>query len=270
MPSDPATRATPSRRRHPQRRRPPRLRPHRTAVPRPTAGRRHLRPGARTVTPLLGSPPHSARCRCCGPPSTPPSSAATTAPAGPARSAIHVRRPSRARTGAMSRSRRWRQAAPTDGESSDWTIGYPPVVRRARVGLLPSRSGRVTMYAAASPGRPRSPFAPGCPSVLRCQAAGKLRRRRPATQPTDGGDRRGDRHRERSRGSHAVGVRARSSGGLPGTWQCVRRARLSARRLGVRPNRAEVGVKEGLETVADGLTAPSTRVPDAERPSLCR
>jgi hypothetical protein len=48
---------------------------------------------------------------------------------------------------------------------------YPPVVRRARVGLLPSRSGRITMYAAAihrpSPTTPasegaRPPVRTGC------------------------------------------------------------------------------------------------------------
>jgi hypothetical protein len=77
-----------------------------------------------------------------------------------------------------------RAAGPADGESRDWTSSYPPVVRRARVGLLPSRSGRVTMYAAASTGRP--PITPS------------------------------------PEGAHA-----------------------------------------------DGLTAPSTRVPEAERPSLC-
>ena len=43
---------------------------------------------------------------------------------------------------------------PADGESSGWSFSYLPVLRRARVGLLPSRSGRITMYAAAAITRP--------------------------------------------------------------------------------------------------------------------
>jgi hypothetical protein len=46
--------------------------------------------------------------------------------------------------------------------------------------------------------------------------------------------------------------------------------RQSAGRPGVRPIKARDGIKLGLETVADGLTSPLTRVPAAERPSPCR
>jgi len=181
--------------------------------------------------------------------------------------AVHVGRPARARTGVMRRSRRCRQAAPADraagpaaGESSDWTIGYPPVVRRARVGLLPSRSGRVTMYAAASTGRPRSSVAPAYPSVVRCQGARKLGRlpapprRLPSHPRPDPGQPCSQQMIVAAPGTEKGAEGAmrsrfvrRSSGGVPGPWQCVRRA-----------------------CPADGLTAPSTRVPAAERPSLCR
>jgi hypothetical protein len=68
----------------------------------------------------------------------------------------HGRRPVRARTGAATRlaavppSGACRSGCrPTDGESSGWSPGYLPVVRRARVGLLPPRSGRIAMYAPA-------------------------------------------------------------------------------------------------------------------------
>jgi hypothetical protein len=46
--------------------------------------------------------------------------------------------------------------------------------------------------------------------------------------------------------------------------------RQSAGRPGVRPVGTRDGIKLGLETVADGLTAPESRVPAAERPSPCR
>jgi len=41
-------------------------------------------------------------------------------------------------------------------------------------------------------------------------------------------------------------------------------------RPGVRPIGPQNGVKVRLETVADGLTAPLTRVSEAEGPSPCR
>jgi hypothetical protein len=191
-----------------------------------------------------------------------------------------------------------------DGESSGWSSGYLPVVRRARVGLLPSRSGRITMYAAAinrpsqatrSPKGARRSCADGvlARELGRCLPARPPRlpstscppraasspmpfRSRRAARPGPGqpGSRevlviaRGDQRVERNGKSYEVqGSCGVPPGGVPGPWHCAGWVRRSAGRPGVRPSKAQGGIKVRLETVADGLPTPLPRVPAAERPS---
>jgi hypothetical protein len=170
------------------------------------------------------------------------------------------------------------------GESSGGTVSYPPVVRRARVGLLPSRSGRITM-SAASTGRPPPPLRPRVPvraaligrsrvgplpsstaATFAVQPRPELRQscsQQPVVIAAATGTEQG------AEGAMRCRFVRDPPGGVPGPWQCARRVRLSAGRPGVRPIKAQAGATISLETVADRLPALLTRVPDAERPSLC-
>jgi hypothetical protein len=193
---------------------------------------------------------------------------------------------------------------PADGESSGWSSGYLPVVRRARVGLLPSRSGRITMYAAATNRPPQATRSPK--GARRCCADGVLARElgrclparpprlpstscppRAASSPMPFRNRRAARPEPGQPGSQETAVIARGDrrvertgescevqgscgvppGGVPGPWHGAGWVRRSAGRPGVRPSKAQDGVKVRLETVADGLPTPLPRVPAAERPS---
>lgn len=77
----------------------------------------------------------------------------------------------------------------------------------------------------------------------------------------------GERNGERYEVQGSCGV---PTGGAPGPWHCPRLVRLSGGRADVRPIGTQDGIQIRLETVADGLTAPLTRMPEAERPSPCR
>jgi hypothetical protein len=194
---------------------------------------------------------------------------------------------------------------PADGESSGWSSSYLPVVRRARVGLLPSRSGRITMYAAAAINRPsqatRSPA-----GARRSRADGVLARElgrclparprhspstscppRAPSSPMPFSNRRPARPKPGQPGSQETAVIARGDqrvegngksyevqgsygvppGGVPGPCTAPGWVRRSAGRPGVRPIGTQEGIRIRLETVADGLTASSTWVPEAESPS---
>jgi hypothetical protein len=163
-----------------------------------------------------------------------------------------------------------------DGESSCWSTGYLPVARRARVGLLPSRSGRISMYAATN--RPSPPTrSPG--GARRSRAGGVIvpgldlglparSRRSPSTS-----------HPLRAPSSPCRSANRRPT--EPGSGQpcgqdvsviaCrderVERVRRSGRRPDVRPISAQGGTTTRLENLADGLAAPLTRVPEGKPPA---
>jgi hypothetical protein len=219
-------------------------------------------------------------------------------------------RPSPTTTGAVTRLAACRPSSacrsggrPAAGESRGWSPSYLPVVRRARVGLLPSRSGRIAMYAAAAINRP-SPATRSSEGARRSGADGVLvrelgrclparprhspstscpprapssprpfRNRRPARpEPGQPGRQetaviaRGDRRVERTGGSCEVqGSCGVPTSGVPGPCTAPGWIDRSAGRPGVRPIGTQAGIR--LETVADGLTASSTWVPEAESPS---
>jgi hypothetical protein len=191
---------------------------------------------------------------------------------------------------------------PADGESSGWSTGYLPVVRRARVGLLPSRSGRIAMYAAAinRPSPPtRSPEGarPSRADGVITREWGLCRPARPRRSPSTSrpprapsSPCRSDYRRpprpepgqpwsqelivigaERGTGT-AMGFRVLAGFLLPVcSVLALRPAGSPIRwRTGCSPHRDEGSVKVRLETVADGLAAPFTRVPEAKRRSPCR
>jgi len=190
---------------------------------------------------------------------------------------------------------------PPDGESSGWSFSYPPVVRRAHVGLLPSRSGRITMYAAAInrpsqatrspegarrcradgvlarelgrclPARPRRLSSTSCPSRASSFPMPFSNRRPARPKPGQSGSQgtavlaRGDRRVERTGESCEVqGSCGVPTSGVPGLCTAPGWVRRSAGRPGVRPSKAQGGIRIRLETVADGLTAPLSWVPEAE------
>jgi hypothetical protein len=187
------------------------------------------------------------------------------------------------------------------------SFSYLPVVRCARVGLLPSRSGRIAMYAAAinRPSRTipsrRVPIASALTGVVACQLgrclqarprrwpspsglprgaiiadavqqpASSSTRSRPALLPTGDRDRRRrPTHREGARGVMRFRVPAASS------WRCARSLAVGPAGSPVRwttggsPHQAQDSAKVRLETVADGLTPALPWVPEVERPSPCR
>ena len=165
-------------------------------------------------------------------------------------------------------------------ESKGWSTSYLAVVRRAHVGLLPSRSGRIAMYAAAVH-RP-SPASRSPEGIRRSRAEGVVARGLggclgtwPRGSLSSSGRLLiavacGDRCVEGNRERYEVLVSCGVAAGVPGLWHCPRLARRSAGRLGGRRIGTRDGVKFRLDTAADGLTAHQTRVPDAERPSPCR
>jgi hypothetical protein len=114
--------------------------------------------------------------------------------------------------------RRCRQAAPADGESSGWHVSYLPVVRCARVGLLPSRSGRIAMYAAAinrpSPTTPspRVPIASALTGWSPASWAAACKRGRDAGHPRQAAK---GRHHRRCRS--ATGIQFDPQASLPPT-----------------------------------------------------
>jgi hypothetical protein len=177
---------------------------------------------------------------------------------------------------------------PADGESSGWSPSYLPVVRRARVGLLPSRSGRITMYAAAInrpsqanrspegarrsradgvlarelgrclPARPRHspstscpPRAPSSPRPFRNRRPARPEPGQPGRQET-GVIARGDRRGERTGGSCEV----QSSCGVPAGCPVLAlhpggfTDPLDDRVFA--PSRPKTASRVRLETVADG------------------
>jgi hypothetical protein len=153
---------------------------------------------------------------------------------------------------------------PTDGESRGWSTSYLPVVRRARVALLPSRSGRITMYAAAAINQPsqatRSPE-----GARRSRAdgvlAGELGRclpARPRQSPSTSHPQRAPSSPRPFRNRRP----ARPEPGQPGRQETAVIARGD--------RRVERTGESCLETVADGLTAPLTWVPEAGPASPCR
>ena len=203
-------------------------------------------------------------------------------------------------------SRKW-QAVPADRAAGP-PMGNPaagPVVTYllsvvlVLVAAFPVRQDR-HVRRRHQPAVPGHPFPGGCPSLLRwrggCPRAGPLRAsaaatspstsrpprasssrcrsgtgiqrdpNRPAMEPSD--DR--DRSRRPAKSYEVQGSRGVPTGGAPGPWHRRRLVRRSAGRPSVRPIKAQDGVKVRLETVADGLTAPVTGVPAAERPSPCR
>jgi hypothetical protein len=163
------------------------------------------------------------------------------------------------------RHSQWREAPadrgcrPADGESSGLSVGYLPVVRRARVGLLPSRSGRIAMYAAAinrpspatrspagarrsraagvvaselglcRPARPRRspstsppPRAPSSPVPFRNRRPARPEPGQPCSQALiviAHGDQRGGRNGESDEVPGSCGV---PTSGVPGAWHCPR------------------------------------------------
>jgi hypothetical protein len=192
---------------------------------------------------------------------------------------VHGRRPGGATTGAITH----RAAMPPSGarrwESSGWHLSYLPVVRCARVGLLPSRSGRIAMYAAAiNRPSPTTPSPEGAhrfcaDGVVACQL-GRCLQARPRRWPSPSGPpsspmpfsnrhpvrpaagqpcrqqviviARGDRRREKEpKGVMRLGCLRRPPGGVPGPWQWARRVRLSAGRPGVRPIKPKTVPRSG-------------------------
>jgi hypothetical protein len=193
---------------------------------------------------------------------------------------------------------------PADGESSGWSSSYLPVVRRARVGLLPSRSGRIAMYAAAInrpspatrspegarrsradgvlacelgrclPARPRHSPSTSCPPRASSSPM-PFRNRRPARpEPGQPGRQetaviaRGDRRGERTGGSCEVqGSCGVPTAGVSGPCTAPGWVHRSAGRPGVRSIKAQGGIKDKAGDRRRRLTASSTWVPEAESPS---
>jgi hypothetical protein len=221
---------------------------------------------------------------------------------------VHGRRPGGATTGAIThRAAMPPSGARPDGESSGWHISYLPVVRCARVGLLPSRSGRIAMYAAAinrpsrtTPSR-RVPIASALTGWSPASWAAACKRGRDAGHPRQARQgapsspmpfsnrhparpaagqpcrqqviviARGDQRIEKEpRGVMRFRVPAASS------WRCARSLAVGPAGSPVRwttggsPHQAQDSAKVRLETVADGLTPALPWVPEVERPLPCR
>jgi hypothetical protein len=218
----------------------------------------------------------------------------------------HGRRPVRARTGAATRlaavppSGACRSGCrPTDGESSGWSPSYLPVVRRARVGLLPPRSGRIAMYAPAinrlspatrspegarrsradgvlsrelgrcAPARPRHspstsrpPRAPSSPMPFRNRRPARPEPGQPGRQET-AVIARGDRRAGRTGGSCEVqGSCGVPTSGVPGPGHCTRVDSPICWTTGCSPRQGPRRDRAGDRRRR--LTAPLTWVPEAE------
>ena len=118
---------------------------------------------------------------------------------------------------------------------------------------------------------PRVPIAAALTGWSPASWAAACKRGRDAGHPRQARIARGDRRIEKEpRGVMRFRVPAASS------WRCARSLAVGPAGSPVRwttgcsPHQAQDSATISLETVADRLPAPLTRVPDAERPSLCR